>query len=480
MKNRFNGNGLKREVGLFSATVLVIANMVGTGIFTTSGYIMGELGSARALLFCWFFGGLFALCGALCYGELGARFPRAGGEYVFLRESFGKPMGFLSGWISLIVGFSAPIAAAAIAFATYTLHAFSLPGGEAMNISLLGYSFPLFSWPKLLAVGMIVLFSLVHYYSLIMGSRIQNALTIFKVGLILVFILAGFSLGNGSMQHLSPAEASSDVSIQAFAVSLIFVSFAYSGWNAASYLGGEIINPQRNIPIALVGGTLIVICLYMLLNCVYIYALSPNQMHNMLEVGAQSAVSLFGEHISAYFSAAVALGILSVLSAMIMTGPRVYYAMAKDGIFFSTFARLNKEKYTPASSIALQAAIAIFMVITSTFNALLLYIGFTLAIFAMLTVLGMMRLRRTRPDEVLGYKTIGYPFTPLVFIMGNLGIILFSIQRQPVNALVGLGTIGAGLLLYAYFAWGERRMVRAGKESSEIHKAWKPGKCMDT
>jgi len=387
-----------------------------------------------------------------------------------LRESFGKPMGFLSGWISLIVGFSAPIAAAAIAFATYTLHAFSLPGGEALNISLLGYSWPLFSWSKLLAVGMIVLFSLVHYYSLIMGSRIQNALTIFKVGLILVFILAGFAFGDGSMQHFAPVSRAGDFSIQAFAVSLIFVSFAYSGWNAASYLGGEIKNPQRNIPVALACGTLIVICLYMLLNWVYIYALPPEQMQDVLEVGAQSAVSLFGQQSSRFFSGAVALGILSVLSAMIMTGPRVYYAMAKDGIFFPRFARLNKEKYTPASSIALQAGIAIFMVMTSTFNALLLYIGFTLAIFAMLTVLGMMRLRRTRPDEAFGYKTIGYPLTPVLFILGNLGIVIFSIQRHPMNAVFGLGTIGVGFLFYAYFARVERNLENA--MGGNFEKEW--------
>jgi APA family basic amino acid/polyamine antiporter len=455
MKKRVRDNDHKQNVGLFSATILVIANMVGTGIFTTSGYIIGELGTARSLLLCWVFGGLFALCGALCYGELGARFPRAGGEYVFLRESFGKPMGFLSGWTSLIVGFSAPIAAAAIAFATYTLHAFSVQGGPEITISILGYHTTLFSWTKLLAVSMILIFSVVHYCSLMMGARIQNALTTFKIILILVFIIAGFLIGKGSIQHFVPTGPSGNTSFSSFAVSLIFVSFAYSGWNAAAYLGNEIDNPQRNIPISLVGGTMIVIFLYILLNCVYIYALPQEDMQNVLEVGARSAVFLFGDHISHCFSAAVALGILSVLSAMIMTGPRVYYAMAKDGIFFSQFARLSRNQCTPASSIALQAGIAILMVLTSTFNALLIYIGFTLAIFAMLTVLGMMRLRSRYPDDVLGYKTIGYPLTPLLFILGNLWIIIFSIQRQPMNAMFGLVTIATGLLCYACFAWNQ-------------------------
>ena len=172
MKNAFNGNGLRREIGLFSATVLVIANMMGTGIFTTSGFILAEVRDPRILMFCWLCGGLFALCGALCYGELGARFPRAGGEYVFLKESFGKPVGFLSGWISLIVGFSAPIAAASIAFATYAFKALQIPAGEATVISLMGTPMVTISPLNLAAIGAIGVFTAIHYHSLRMGSRI--------------------------------------------------------------------------------------------------------------------------------------------------------------------------------------------------------------------------------------------------------------------------------------------------------------------
>jgi APA family basic amino acid/polyamine antiporter len=452
MKNALNGNGLRREIGLFSATVLVIANMMGTGIFTTSGFIMVELGDPRALLLCWLCGGVFALCGALCYGELGARFPRAGGEYVFLKESFGKPMGFLSGWISLIVGFSAPIAAASIAFANYFFEAFAIPAGHEAVLHLFGAPIVAISPINLVAMGTIGLFTLIHYHSLRMGSRVQNLLTLFKVVLVVAFIVAGFWVGHGSFDHLaSTAQLSSTHTAEKFAVALIFVSFAYSGWNAAAYLGSEIIDPQRNIPRSLFIGTAVVALLYLLLNVVYLYAVPPRQMAGVLEIGSKAAVHLFGGQISRLFSGAVALGILSVLSAMVLTGPRIYYAMSKDGVFFPIFGRLNASRKTPASSIFLQAAIAAGMVLSASFETLLIYIGFTLSLFATLTVIGMMRLRIKRGAEDKGYRTWGYPVPPLVFILCNLWIILFSIKSRPVAALIGLATIGSGIAVYAFF-----------------------------
>ncbi|WP_319408303.1 amino acid permease [uncultured Desulfosarcina sp.] len=444
------GNGLKRELGLFSATVLVIANMVGTGIFTTSGFIMAELGDPRALLLCWLFGGLFALCGALCYGELGARFPRAGGEYVFLKESLGKPVGFLSGWISLIVGFSAPIAAASVAFATYFFQTFSIPMEHDIAFSISGVRMATLSPLTLTAIGVILLFSLLHYHSLRIGSRVQNGLTLFKVTLVVVFIGAGFWVGNGSVDHFS-ATASIPWSAEKFAVALIFVSFAYSGWNAAAYLGAEITAPQRNIPLSLFAGTVVVMILYLLLNLIYLYALPPEAMQGVMEIGAKSAASLFGFNMGRLFSGAVALGLLSVLSAMMMTGPRVYYAMSKDRIFFDVFGRLDTVRKTPAASIFLQAGIAIVMVVSASFETLLLYIGFTLSLFAMLTVIGLMRTRRFSSSVAHSYKTFAYPLTPLVFILGNLWIIIFSIKSRPITALFGLGTIGMGIAAYVFF-----------------------------
>jgi len=462
LKDMLNNHHLKREIGLFSATILVIANMVGTGIFTTSGFIMEELGNPQAMLLCWLVGGVFALCGALCYGELGAMFPRAGGEYVFLRESFGKGMGFLSGWISLIVGFSAPIAAAAIAFATYFFRILPASFSAKLTAPFLEIGILAISPITMLAITVIIIFSLIHYHSVFLGARVQNCLTIFKVGLIVVFVAAGFCLGQGSTENFSQGLEISLIFQDKFAISLIFITFAYSGWNAAAYLGGEIKNPVRNIPLALFTGTALVVCLYLLLNIVYIYALSPAEMSGVLEVGTKSAVSLFGDNVSRYFSGAIAIGILSVLSAMIMAGPRVYYAMARDGVFFELFGKVNALRQTPVYAILLQAVIAIIMVITASFDKLLLYIGFTLSLCAMLTVVGMMLLRIKKPDLKRSYKTFGYPVTPLLFISGNLWIIFFCIKSRPITSLFGLGTIGLGILFYSYF---RRKNRIVGKET---------------
>ncbi|MFH2013059.1 MAG: amino acid permease [Pseudomonadota bacterium] len=451
MKNHLNNSELKREIGLFSATIIVIANMVGTGIFTTSGFIIKELGDPQTMLLCWFIGGIFALSGAFCFSELGAMFPRAGGEYVFLRESFGKGAAFLSGWISLIVGFSAPIAAAAIAFASYVFRLLPIPAGE-FTINFFGLNFVTISPVTVLAVCIIIIISTVHYHSISFGTKVQNVLTLFKVIFIVFFITAGLLWGQGSAAHFESSSFASTIFQDKFAIALIFVSFAYSGWNAAAYLGGEIKRPGRNIPLALLGGTFFVMCLYLLLNIVYIYALPAAKMEGVLEVGTESAIALFGGNIGKYFTGAISLGLLSVLSAMIMAGPRVYYAMAKDGVFFELFGKVNELHRTPAHSIFLQAAVSILMVLTASFDALLLYIGLTLSLFATLTVAGMMKLRFTRPEMQRKYRTIGYPLTPLLFIIGNLWIIYFSITSRPVTSLYSLVTIGLGVLVYLFFS----------------------------
>jgi APA family basic amino acid/polyamine antiporter len=448
---------LERQLSLFSVFILVVANMIGTGIFTTSGFIMKELGNPATMLLCWLLGGVFALCGALCYGELGAMFPHSGGEYVFLREGFGKGIAFLSGWISLIVGFSAPIAASSVAFASYFFKAFPIPIEKKMIIPVMGNSALTLSPITLLAVAIIVLFSLVHYYGLFFGSRVQNGLTVFKITFIAIFIITGFWFGKGAGEHfltqfdIGTIGTIGTIFSDKFAVSLIFISFAYSGWNAAVYLGGEIKNPSRNIPLSLFGGTFLVICLYLLLNAVFIYALPPARMSGVLEVGDVAASALFGNSVSQYLAGAIAIGILSAVSAMIVTGPRVYYAMAKDGVFFKQFGMVNSIHKTPAHSLFLQASIAAIMVLTSAFDTLLIYIGFTLSLFAMTTVVGLMVLRIKHPSIKREYKTFGYPITPILFILGNLWIIYYSLRSRLTVSLYGLGTIGLGYLVYLYF-----------------------------
>ncbi len=442
---------LKRQIGLFSAIAIVVANMVGTGIFTTSGYILKEVQHPYALLWCWLIGGIFALCGALCYGELGARYPQAGGEYVYLRESFGRQVAFLSGWVSLIVGFSAPIAAVSIAFAAYLLRALAIDALGSYSLSIGPVTIFSISVPIATAIAVVVLLSLLHCHSLRWGRRAQNMFTLFKIALLAGFIAAGLWTTGGSVRHVPETFSTASLLDGKFAVALIFVSFAYSGWNAAAYLGGEVRRPSRNLPMALWIGTLIVLSLYLLLNWVYLCALAPDKMRGVLDVGALAAFELFGSGIGRWFSAGVALGLISVLSAMILTGPRVYYAMSRDRIFFPLFSRVHILRYTPVYAIGLQAAIAIIMIITATYDKLLIYIGFTLSLSAMVTVIGLLWLRLKSHYRTRGYRTWGYPVTPLIFILGNLWIIWFSIKNQPLPALYGAGTIATGWLVGTCF-----------------------------
>ncbi len=440
---------LKRTIGLGTAVILVIANMIGTGVFTTSGFIMADLKNPAAMILCWFIGGILALTGALCYGELGAIFPKAGGEYIFLRESIGKPFGFLSGWVSLIVGFSAPIAAASIAFSKYLFRSIGAEASGQEVFNLFGV-IPL-TFYTISGISVIILFSIAHWYSLSFGSKVQNILTSFKIIVILAFITLGFFIGKGSLENFGSGPVSESLFTGEFATSLIYISFAYSGWNAAAYIGSEIKDPSRNIPLSLLWGTIVVMALYMFLNLLFIYALPISEMTGIEDVGATAAISLFGVKIGSIFSGAITVCLLSVISAMIMTGPRVYYAMARDNAFPRWFGSVNPKHTTPGKAILLQALIAIIMVITSSFDKLLMYIGFTLSLFAMLTVIGLMILRFKLPGIERPYRTFGYPVTPVLFILSNLWIIAHTVKGNPFVLIYGGGTIVLGILVYLYY-----------------------------
>jgi APA family basic amino acid/polyamine antiporter len=458
MKHQFNhSNSLLRAMGPFSATMLVVANMIGTGIFTTPGLVMAELNNPASFLLCWLAGGVFALCGALCYGELGVRYPRAGGEYAYLRAAFGKLTGFLSGWISLVVGFSAPIAASAMAIAAYATGVGPDSGTAIGVLRVAGTPVVTLSLQSIMACAVILCFSVLHYHSLHLGARVQNSLTLLKIGIMALFIAAAMGSGRADWQAVRPGLLSGDFSAARWAVALIFVSFAYSGWNAAAYLGGEIRSPHRNLPLALICGTLVVTLLYMTLTTGLLLALGPDKMKGVVDVGTRAAKVLFGAAAGRWIGAAIAFGLLSVLSAMIMSGPRVYYAMARDGIFFLRMGRLNRLQKTPAAAIFLQAGIAMAMVLTATFDQLLIYIGFTLSLSALVTVAGLIIMRGRHAPVPGRYRTPGYPWTPLLFIVGNAWIIVYSINSRPLASLLGLATIGSGLMAYGVFARQARR-----------------------
>lgn len=426
-----------RRITLLHATALVVANMVGTGIFTTTGLLVAQIGHPWAVLVLWFMGGLLALCGADIYGELGAMMPRAGGEYVYLREAFRPVVGFLSGWISLIVGFSAPIAAAAIAFGSYVGAVFpGVPGSMAATALLVGVT-------------------ALHMVSVTWGSRVQTGFTILKVALLLGLIVGGFTIGEGSFEGLLAAEGSFEIA--PLAVGLVFVSFAYSGYNGAAYVAGEIVDPGRNLPRALLLGTSLVAVLYFLLNVVFFYAVPSAQLAGEVEVGHVAARALFGETAGNVLSILIAVALVSSVSAMVMAGPRVYAAMADDGLFFSVFARRGRSG-APWASVLLQGAIALLLALTSTFGALLTYIGFTLSIIAGLTVVAAIVLRRRRPDAERPYRARGWPLSPALFLGLSAWMVFYTVSERPVESLAGVATLLVGLLVYV--PWRSRTASR--------------------
>jgi basic amino acid/polyamine antiporter, APA family len=440
-------NGLERKLGLFPLTNIVIANMIGAGIFTTSGLLMGDLHNPVVMMALWLIGGLVALCGALSYGELGAAFPQAGGEYAFLSRLYHPLLGFLSGWVSFFVGFSAPIAASAIGFSEYLTRAFPgllHPGffADADDEAKI--------MRKIYALLIIAAFTFLHTRGLKTGSRVQNGLTTLKVLLIVGLVGAGFAVGRGSLAHFTAAAPFrfDFAGLKTMGLSLMWIMFAYSGWNASAYVGSEVRDPLRNLPRSLLLGTGIVTLLYLALNLFYVYAVPPAQMEGVISVGGLAAGNLFGRSAETVLSLVISFAFFSSLSAYLILGPRVYYSMARDGIFFKSIAFVDPKCCVPTRSIVLQGAIAAVMVFLGTFRQLLTYMGFSLGLFPLLAVLGVFILRRTGRSVV---KLPGYPVAPAIYLLFGISILVLSFLRQPFESLVALGTAAVGIPVYFYF-----------------------------
>jgi len=420
----------KRPVSLFSATIIVIANMIGIGVFTTLGFQVAGLHSPFAVLMLWVLGGVGAFCGALCYGELGSMMPRSGGEYTYLSNIYHPALGFLSGWVSMVAGFAAPIALAAIALGEYA--GAILPGLDKTVI----------------AVSVIVILSLVHLANVKFGCHCQNLFTGGKILLIIAFIVLGLSVP--APQNITLTPSSSDLGAvfsPVFAISLVYVFYAYSGWNSASYVAGEILQPERNLPIALFWGAAFVSLCYCLINYMFLYTVPMGQLAGQIDVGFLSAKSVFGQKGAAMMTALICLALISSLSSLIMVGPRVTQTMSEDMRRLRFLATRNASG-APVFAIILQALVAIFLTLTATFNAVLTYVGFTLALFASLTVAGVFVLRRRHPHLKRPFKTWGYPVTPAIFLLLYGWMICYLVIERPLPSLCGLLTVASGLLLY--------------------------------
>lgn len=395
--------------------------MIGTGVFTTSGLLLAELHSPWLVLAAWAAGGAIAVLGALSYGALARRIPESGGEYIFLSRTLHPAAGYLAGWISLLVGFSAPLAAAAFAF------------GEYSKSWLTAWS------PRVSGTLLVIACSFLHAAHVRRGAWVQNAAVLLKVSLMVVFI--GFALS----RLPSPADTRSGVfSLPAFGVSLVWISFSYSGWNAAVYIGGEVRDPERNLPRALLLGTALVTILYLALNTVFVFAAPREALAGKLAIGRIAGEHLGGPALANAVAALVALILVSSVSSLVMAGPRVYARMAADGYLPRW---LRAAGGPPRAAVFLQCFVALVMLWIAAYESLLTYIGFTLGLSTAATVLGLLWLRWREGERL---PVPGWPWVPMLFLISVLGTTAFTISRRPVESLFGVTTLGVGWLVWKF------------------------------
>ena len=431
----------RRTVGFFTACGIVIANIIGTGVFTSLGFQVADIHSGFALLMLWIVGGIAALCGALCYGELSAALPRSGGEYHFLSEIYHPALGFMAGFISATVGFAAPIALAAMAFGKYFHGVFN------------------FGSPILLSFVTVWIVALFHFGNLRLGSTFQNVWTLVKLLLIAALIGAGLLIEEKQPITFLPHAADTMAIFSGpFAVALVYVMYSYSGWNASSYIIGEVKNPERNVPRSLLVGTTIVMAAYVLLNAVFLATAPQDEMRGQLEVGLIAGKHIFGENGGRIVGAVICLGLISAISSMTWIGPRVTMSMGEDHWLLRFLGRKNAEG-VPANAVLVQLLIVNLLLLTRSFELVVIYIQFALLLCSLLTVIGVVVLRMARPEIARPYRVWLYPIPPIVFAAITVWMMVYLLRSKTTESIAGLATAIAGFLLY----FCARRRVSAGQ-----------------
>jgi len=427
----------KRTVGFITACSIVIANIIGTGIFTSLGFQLADIQSGFPLLMLWVIGGVTALCGALCYGELSAALPRSGGEYHFLSQIYHPAFGFMAGFVSATVGFAAPIALAAMAF------------GKYLN-GVLG-----FGSPVVLSFAIVWGVALFHLRNLQVGSAFQNFFTVLKLLLIGALIVAGLFVQPKEPINFLPAQGDAITIFRApFAVALIYVMYSYSGWNAAAYITGEIKRPERNVPRSLLTGTTVVIVIYVLLNAVFLATTPIGELKGQLEVALIAGKHIFGESGGRIAGAVICLGLIAAISSMTWIGPRVSMSMGEDHWLLRWLGRKNAQTI-PSNAIVLQLLIVNLLLLTRSFQSVVQYTQFSLLLCSLLTVVGLIVLRAARPEIPRPYRVRAYPLPPVIFSIVTVWIMIYLLLWKTTESLAGLATALAGLLLY--FCAGKRR-----------------------
>jgi basic amino acid/polyamine antiporter, APA family len=433
-----------------TATAIVVADMVGVGVFTSLGFQVKEITSGFALLLLWIVGGIVALCGAAAYSELAGMFPRSSGEYNYLARSYRPAIGFMAGFLSATVGFAAPIAVAAMAFGHYFRDA--MPAMPTVAFEL-GMSWPLaiklaITWQLILGLGVAWLIALVHLRGVRSGSLFHNVWTTIKLALIVAFLVAGFTVANPQPISFAPTlQGFGYVTTAPFAISLVFVMYSYSGWNAATYIAGEIRDPHRSLPRALMIGTLIVLALYVALNAVFLRVAPIDKLAGQVDVAAVAGRYMFGEVGARVVGGLICLGLVSSISAMTWIGPRVTMTMGEDVPMLRMFARTTRNG-VPAWAILLQLLIVNVMLLTGSFEAIVDFIGFSLTACSFLAVLGVIKLRLTHPKLPRPYRAWGYPLTPVIFLVVTGFMLYYLVISRPVQSLAGFAMMLAGLAIY--------------------------------
>jgi len=426
-----------RRVGAFTAACVLVSNAVGSGIFTTTGFQARDVGDPRWIVALWVLGGVLALAGAMSYAELGAALPRVGGEYVYLRRAFGPLWGFLSGWTSFTIGFGAAIAAAAVGFAHYLI-------ALTPRLAPLG--------PAAIALVLVWAITGVHALGVERGGSFQRWITVLKVGGILLLVAAAFGTGRGDWAHLAGPAEEGGGSLGAAAVALVFVLYSFSGWNAAGYIAGEIRDPGRSLPRAMIGGALFITLLYLVVNLAYFYALPVSVLgaEPVLPVAEKAARALLGAGAATAVVGVLCLSIAGSTSSMVWAGPRVYWAMADDGAAPRWLARTTRSD-APVPAILAQSLWVSVLVLSGSFEQLVVYGGIALALFSAAAVGSLLVLRRREPELPRPYRVAPYPWVPLAYVAASLWIAIHAAVERPLEALASLVTVAAGVPVYA--AW---------------------------
>jgi APA family basic amino acid/polyamine antiporter len=440
---------LERRLGLFDSVMMMVGIVIGSGIFLTTGIMAQSIPSAGLLLLAWAVGGVLTLTGALTFAELGAAMPHAGGQYVYLREAYGHLAGFLFGWILFLVAMGGSIAAMAAGFAEYVGHFF--PAVSSANSVFLTVT-----TTQLVAVGVIVMLSAVNYVGVAFGKAVQNLFTVVKIGAIVGFIVLGLTIGTTGTIDLTvnPTGQSLSALLIAFGVAIIAVTWSFDGWHNITYISGEVKDPQRNLPRALVLGTVIITVLYLLMNYVYLLAMPAREMAGVVRIAERAATALHGPTAAGFISAAVIVSTFGALNGAIFAGPRVYFAMARDRAFFRKVAEVHPRFRTPAFAILLQAIWAGLLTLSGTYEQLFTYVVFVTLLFWVAAIGAVFVLRRKAPDLPRPYRTWGYPVVPMVFIVASVTILVNTLFARPVESLAGLGITALGVPVY--YHWHRR------------------------